>query len=165
MNWKILKETIYYWDGSWRDIYVFDVVEEDWIKWIDYINSIYRITWYNGKTDKTETKVDFTVIKAYWAGNEAFISTANVFLDQIQINTHFFEETEFESDIDPREFNSIEDHYRLIGYLKELSQLIEKPVYVTPENAPEKKLITVDKKDVKVDTDTDPGDWPVRIKK
>ncbi len=164
MNWTALKETIYYWDGSWRDIYIFDVAEEDWIKWIDYINSTYRISWYNGKTDKDEAKVDFNVIKEYWASNGDLISTANVFLGQIQINTHFFSETELESDIDPREFNSIEDHNRLIDYLKDLSHLIEKPVYVTPENTPEIKLITVDKEDVKINTDTDPRDWPVRIK-
>jgi hypothetical protein len=32
MDWSELKNGIYYWDGSWRDIYVFDTKIEDTIK-------------------------------------------------------------------------------------------------------------------------------------
>lgn len=32
MNWTDLKNKIYYWDGSWRDIYVLQTNRDDWKK-------------------------------------------------------------------------------------------------------------------------------------
>jgi len=49
MNWKELKDEIYYWDGSYRDIYVLCTSLTDWEKWITYVNANYKINWFNGK--------------------------------------------------------------------------------------------------------------------
>lgn len=116
------------------------------------------MSWYNGKREQDENKIDFSVIKEYWGGNGDLVSTAKLFLGEIQINTHFFTDTEIECDIDPREFKSIEDHYKLMDFLIKLSEVIRKTVYVTPENCPEIKLITIDGKNVNLNLGSDPSD-------
>jgi hypothetical protein len=47
---------------------------------------------------------------------------------------HFFDDTEIENDIDPRDFESPIDHDRVVSYLKDISILLNKEVFVTDEN-------------------------------
>ena len=149
MDWSELKKEIYYLDGSWRDIYVLQTNRRDWEKWVDYVNENYRVDWFNCKTEKEEQNVDFSVIEEYWNGAVDLRSSANVFVDKIQINAHFFTESEIENDIDPREFNSIDDHHKLINYLANLSKLLNKQVILTPEDTPETILMKIDENSVK----------------
>ena len=150
MDWKTLKSQIYFWDGSWRDIYVQNTESEDWEKWINLVNEKYRINWHNGKTNQSEAKIKFDVIKEYWEGNGELCSTANIFLDEIQINAHFFDDSEIENDIDPREFESMDDHNRLIEYLKSVSMACNKEVIVTLENSPEYVLMKINGNEVQI---------------
>jgi len=150
MDWNILKNEIYFLDGSWRDIYVQNTKSEDWKKWIDLVNERYKLNWYNGKTSQSETKIKFDVIKEYWEGNDDFCSTANIFLDKIQVNAHFFDDSEIENDIDPREFKSLDDHNKLIDYLKSVSIACEKEVIVTLENSPEYILMKINRNEVEI---------------
>lgn len=143
MNWQKLKEKIYYWDGSWRDIYIKEFDRNDWAKWIDFVNKGYKIDWINLKTSKGQSKIDFDVICDYWNRKDDLLSTAKIYINKIQINTHFFSEEEFESDIDPREFNSLEDHNNLINYLKDISKLLNREIILTPENFRDVVLLTV----------------------
>lgn len=164
MNWTELKDKIYFWDGSWRDIYVLNADKSDWKKWVDYVNQNYQIDWFNGKTERDENKIDFNVIEEFWEGNQELCSTAKVFVNKIQINAHFFANSEIENDIDPREFNSIEDHNTLIKYMTDLSILLDKAVILTPENCHEITLIKVLKSDVVFSHNIDPTQWKPRIK-
>lgn len=148
MNWKAVKEKVYYRDGSLRDIYILQTNLEDNRKWTDFVNSKYQIFWFNGLTREDENKVNFEVIKEYWEGSHDLCSTAKIFLNKIQINNHFFTETEIENDIDPREINSIEDHQKIVSYLTELSVLLDKPVLLTAENDKEKVLMRVLKDEI-----------------
>lgn len=166
MNWEKLKQRVYAWDDSWRDIYVHGTSPGDWDQWAQFVNQHYRIDWYNGKTQKDEVQIDFEVIKAFWSGDTDLSSTAKVFLnDRLQVNAHFFEPGTLENDIDPRDFKSLADHGTLMNYMKGVSELLNKTVTLTPENCPEIKLIIVDGTAVEISTDTDPSDWPVHIKK
>ena len=162
MNWDDLKNKIYVWDGGWLDIYVNDSNSSEWEKWTQYVNDNYRIDWYNGKIAKAESKIDFGVIQEYWNGNHNLCSTAKVFIDNMQVNAHFFDDTEIENDIDPREFKSMEDHNKLISYLKGLSKLLNKEVTVTPENCPEIFLMRVKEETVQIFIDNESSEWPVR---
>jgi len=139
---------------SWRDIYVKESSVDDWEKWIDWVNKNYRIDWHNGKTEKDEPQIDFNVIKECWNGNQDLISTAKVFIDNIQVNAHFFDDSEIENDIDPREFTSIQDHNKLLEYLKKVSAICAKPVFVTPENCPEIILMRIENDEVEIFTDS-----------
>jgi len=164
MNWTDLKDTIYIWDGSWRDVYVLNATKDDWKKWINYVNQNYKIDWFNGKTEQDENKIDFAVIEEFWSGNENLTSTAIIHIAGIQINAHFFSEHEIENDIDPREFNSIEDHEKLIKYMTDLSTLLGKKVILTPENVHEMALMEVTKETVKYSTDINPSKWELRLR-
>jgi hypothetical protein len=165
MNWQELKETVYYWDGSWRDIYIFGTTREDWEKWVEYVNDNYKIDWYNGKTNKDESKIDFSVISDYWDGNPDLGSTANLYVGNLQINAHFFDSGEIENDIDPREFNNVEDHEKLIKYLTDLSKILSKQVILTPENEHETILLTVNGDQLAYSTNIDLSEWQVRTRK
>jgi len=164
MNWDEIKNKIYYWDGSWRDIYVHETNHQDWEKWTDFVNSNYKIEWNIFETESNRNKIDFQIIKDYWSGTGDNCSTAKVFIDKIQINAHFFDDSEIENDIDPREFNSIDDHQKLIDFMTSLSKTLDKSVYLTPENCPEIRLIKVNGDSVELNIDTNPNDWPVRNK-
>ncbi len=143
MNWETLKNEIYYWDGSWRDIYVKETNEDDWLKWVSVVNNKYRIQWFNPKTNKEEMQIDFEVIREYWNGNQDLFSSATIYIDEIQIKSHFFDDAEIENDIDPREFKSIDDHHKLVNYLKLISQACGKEVILTPENSSDYILMNV----------------------
>lgn len=150
MDWNKLKDKIYYWDGSWRDIYVKSINRSDWEKWVDLVNANYKVDWFNGRQNRDENLIDFSVIDDYWNGNHDLCSTAKIFIDKIQINAHFFDDTEIENDIDPREFNTINDHEKLIHYMTVLSTLLDKEVILTPENEQNIVLIKVYKDKVEL---------------
>ena len=162
MNWTELKEKIYYWDGSWRDLYILNTSLDDNLKWTNYVNENYRIEWFNGLTQKNDTKIDFEVIKEFWSENHDLCSTAKVFIDKIQINNHFFDDDEIENDIDPREINSIEDHEIIVKYMTDLSQLLDKPIILTPENDKEIVLIKVSKHGIEFSENIKPSEWKIK---
>lgn len=140
---------MYYWDGSWRDICILHTNRKDWKVWADYVNRNYPIGWFNGKTGKLENQVDFEVIEEFWDGKHHHCSTARVFIGKIQINAHFFEESEIENDIDPGEFNSIEEHDKLIEYMSALSKLLGREIVLTLENEHESILFKINKNRIK----------------
>lgn len=143
MNWTELKQKIYYRDGSLRDIYILQTSNEDDKKWTDYVNKNYFIQWFNGIKQTNENIIDFEVVEGYLNRKHDLCSSASVFIDKIQINNHFFSDKEIENDIDPRNVNNIQDHEKIIKYMSELSNLLDKTVILTPENEQETILIKV----------------------
>ncbi|MDR2197718.1 MAG: hypothetical protein LBO07_07155 [Coriobacteriales bacterium] len=133
-TWDVIKANTYFVDGSLRDIFVNDITEDEWGKWVDFINAAYEIDW----DDKD--KVDYEVIKARWKKHES-PGTAKLFIGNIQINTHFF--GDFENDIDPREVNTEYDHACILDYMKSVSELLGKEVYLSEENTKNDYLVKV----------------------
>lgn len=160
IDWNFLKENVYFCDGSWRDIYIQNIQVTDWQTWVEYVNKSYRIEWYNGKTEKIETQIDFEVIRQYWEGEHDLCSGGSIFLNNIKLNVHFFDDEEIENDLDPDNFKSIEDHYCLMKYLVEVSLLLNKAVIVTPENLTKHILIKVDGENVEIPIDVNPPKFP-----
>ncbi len=150
MDFQKLKDKIYYCDGSLRDIYILHTDIDDNRKWTEFVNENYTIKWFNGLTQENESKIDFEVVRGYLNGDHDLCSSASVFLDKIQINNHFFVDTEIENDISPKEINSIDDHNKLITYMTGLSKVLEKKVVLTPENEATIALITVDKDEIDI---------------
>jgi hypothetical protein len=153
MDWQTLKESIYDWDGAWRDIYVDNTTIEDWRKWVDYVNANYRISWRIFEEESNRDKIDFDMVLKCWAGEREYWSTATVYVGNYSVNAHFFLVEQIENDIDPREITSIEDHNLLVNYLKDISGILNKKVKLTIENCPEIVLITVDKDTVNINAD------------
>jgi len=153
MNWEILRKKIYYIDGSLRDIYVKNTSMEDWEKWIDLINTKYELKFYNIHTGETESQIDKSMVFDYWNGKTDLLSNVTIHLKDILIKCYFFGGDEIENDITPSEINSIEDHNRLVDYLKDVSAYLGKEVILTPENFSEddKKLIIVNENGIELD--------------
>lgn len=150
MDWQILKDKIYNWDGSYRDIYVHNTTKEDWQIWADFVNKNYKTSFHIYDKEEKKDKVDLTKIFDYWKGTQENCSTATVFVDNIQVNAHFFTEEEIENDITPNEINSIDDHNKLMNFMTNLSKVLNKTVVLTPENQAETVLISVDKDEIKI---------------
>jgi hypothetical protein len=150
MEWEKLKDKIYYWDGAWLDICVKDTSVDDWKIWIDYVNSTYNVSFNNGKADRKEDKISFDVVSDYWAGTTDLMSDAVIKVGEVNIKCHFFDDTEIENDLDPGEVASIEEHNLLVRYITDISNLLKKPVFITPENTHEFIHISVDKGEVKI---------------
>lgn len=153
MNWQDIKDNIYFLDGSFRDIYILNTTKEDWRIWVDFVNSHYKTSFFIHETQTREDKIDMNKVLDYWNGNIDNCSVASVFLDNIVVNAHFFEDDQIENDITATEFNTIEDHNRLIQYMTGLSNALQKPVILTPENDSEIVLISVENNTVKINLD------------
>lgn len=142
MHWTDLKKRIYFEDGSLRDIYVLGTTTTDWEKWADLVNRKYRVEFWDAKTDLRTDKIDFETVKEYWASNgQREVVTATINLQLITVKCHFFDDSEIENDIDPREFRTVDDHTKLIQYLNDISVTLDKDVIVTEENAQDSVLI------------------------
>jgi hypothetical protein len=148
MDWIELKEKVYYWDGSWRDIYVFNTTKEDWQTWADFVNKTYKARFEIFDTTVKEGKVDLSRVFDYWNRAIEEGSSVTIFIEDIEINARFVEEQQIENFIGPDKINCIEEHDKVISYMKEVSKILNKKVHLTPENEPEIALITVDKNEV-----------------
>ncbi len=148
MNWQALKDNIYYLDGSLRDIYILNTTKEDWKIWTDFVNRNYKTSFHNYETETTKDNIDFSTMLDYWNGERDSSGMATVYVDNIIVNAYFFDHQEIENDITPKEFNSIDDHERLIKYMTGVSKALNKRVVLTPENSKEIVLLSVDKGEI-----------------
>jgi hypothetical protein len=152
-DWHKIKEQVYYWDGSLRDIYVLGTTQDDWSKWIGLINQKYPVEFYNGQTEQSEATINMNVVFDYFNGKTDLLNSATVTLGNIIIKCHFFTEQEIENDIDPREVDTIEDHHRLVSYLVDISKVLNKTVVLTAENEQETVYILADGDNVKLNAE------------
>ncbi len=155
MDWKYLKDNVYFSDGSLRDIYVLNSSRADWIKWIDFVNDNYKIdfNYFNDKGEPTHNnKILYEPIFNTWDGISNIIVDSTVHIDDVLIKCYFFSEEEIENDIEPSEVKSLENHNRIMDYLKSISKILNKEVILTIENysAASEKLIIVDNEQVLV---------------
>jgi len=147
MNWEGIKDSIYFEDGSLRDIVVSDWSIEDWKKWVDLVNRKYKLEFYNGQTQESTEEIDFEILKQYWEGKSDLTNMVAIYLDRVIVKCYFFDDQEFENDIQPKEFGSLEDHLKLMNYLEDIANLNGKTVYLTEENSTERILLEVSGKD------------------
>jgi hypothetical protein len=143
MNWQQLRDGVYYCDGSFRDILIYNTTKNDWIAWADFVNQNYTVSFKSYESERPKDKINMDTILEYWEDVHDNCSSASVFIDNIRINAFFAADDEIENDITPLEINSIEDHIKLVKYMTEISRLLNKKVILTPENTPETELITI----------------------
>lgn len=63
---------------------------------------IIRLIGLTGKLTKTKARLTLQLFQNIGEGNLDLCSTAKVYVDKIQINAHFFDDSELENDIDPK---------------------------------------------------------------
>jgi hypothetical protein len=143
MNWEIIQESIFYPDGSWRDVHVRDITRIDWIKFIDYVNENFKVEFYSAATETGESKINFEILSEYWDGKHSFLSCGRITVYGIELHFPYFFENEIECYVDPSEIN---DSYKvdiLIESLQEISKLLARQVILSAENMPEVGYILV----------------------
>ena len=65
MEWQKINKSIYYKDGSLRDIYIHDTTVHDWNKWIDYVNENFKIKFHNKSNGTTSDKIDISEVTKF----------------------------------------------------------------------------------------------------
>lgn len=128
-RWKKLKREIYFCDGSLRDIYVQNISESDWRKWIRHVNENYKLEWFNGLAQKSENLINEQIAIDYLNRKHDLCSSVSIYLGKIQLNCHFFDSTEIENDISPNDITCFEDHQSILEYMIDVSYLLIKKLY------------------------------------
>lgn len=153
MMWEKLKKDIYYSDGSLRDIYVLDTNEDDWSKWIFYINENYKVkfTYFDSEGNKIlSEKIILEEVLEYWKNFEDSLD-AEFLINNVIFKCYFFSDAEIENDISPKDVKDIEQHYSIVEYMKSVSKLLNKEIFLSPENYSEvsdKKYIIINNNEV-----------------
>jgi hypothetical protein len=143
MTWQQLRDSIYFIDGSLRDILVKGTTKEDWIAWADFVNSNYKTSCHVYETNLIEDKIDINYAFKCWKEIDNARLSATVYLNDIVIKCYFFTDEEIENDITPTEINSMSDHRVVVDYMLRMSDVLSKTVILTPENMPEIELVSV----------------------
>lgn len=124
-DWNIIKNKLYFLDGSLRDILIYNMSCEDWEKWINYVNASCCLEFKNHSNNISKS-IDYTFIKNMWDTKNVdiidFYATIN--LGGILVNCWFNGMKELEQDIDPKEFITIQHHNKLMNYLKNRFKII-----------------------------------------
>lgn len=155
MDWKYLKDNIYFSDGSLRDIYVLNSSRADWEKWMDFVNENYKVD-FKYFDDKDELICSNKIISEHifnlWDGVSDSIVDATIYLKEILVKCYFFTDEEIENDITPNEVENLEDHNQILDYLKSVSKILNKEIILTNENysSTHDKLIVVNNDQVLV---------------
>ena len=146
MKWEDLKYNVYHEDGSLRDIYIRNVTHEDWKNWVEFVNAKYPIDFKIGNAHRGN-KIDFDLVTSYWQNREQECLSASIDLGNIILNTFFFDKEEIDNDLAPAEIKSLEDHYKLLRYLSNISILLGRQVELTEESYQKTRqvLMAVDK--------------------
>ena len=156
MIWEKLKKDIYYCDGSLRDIYVLDVTKADWGRWVNYINENYEVKfiYYNNEGKEiSNNKIDFQKVNEYWENTLDSTLNAEFLIDKVVFKCYFFDVNEIENDISPKDVNDIEQHNSIVEYMKSVSKLLNKEIFLSPENYNElsdKRYIIINNDEVAV---------------
>jgi len=120
-------------DGSWRDIYVFETTHVDWTRLLRWLGqSAYPVTYTQGGE---QVELPLEAAEAFpLAGQCDRLLSVNV--AGAVLNAHFFDESEIEFDLDPREITSQHELDGLLGFLRGLANIVGKDAVMTPENCP-----------------------------
>ena len=142
MEWGYINGSVYFKDGSLRDIYVFNTTVEDWEKWIRFVNDNYPIAFYDRRDSSEYSKIDFIKVSECWNGENEEGVYASINVEGIKIMCYFNGEDEIENDFTPSDVKNVTDHNNLMQYLTNVSKALNKPVLVTKEMQEDEVLIS-----------------------
>ncbi len=127
-------------DGSLLDAYVFDVSMADWQHIIDVLRA--QAWWLDYTLDGSSLPLPEHVSDIFAARREASATLHIRPAAEVLINTHFFSDDEIEFDFDPRELQGQDRLDVLCSFLRTVGSALNKPIVVTPENSPDRPLLT-----------------------
>ena len=123
-------------DGSLRDIYVVGGAEESWRAFLRFVEPLHATFDVDGE----RRSVPRTVDEAFRSSGEA---AALLKLDSsgILVCCHFFDRSQVELDIDPREVDSPAKFAAALALMTALAQATRRNVVMTPENVYDHPLL------------------------
>lgn len=134
-----LVDKIAFFDGSLRDIYIFDTNLNDWNLLIKFLRDNYDL-----ETNKKPLPDDISNI-IYHNSYDFFLLNIKL-KEKIIVNCHFYinekDPSPIEFDIDPREIKSEKDLKALLEFIREIGGCLLKNVFLTEENFPDFVLLS-----------------------
>jgi len=139
LAWDDLKAE-FAWEGSWRDICVTDTSIADWRAALEMINAAgLRLKF---TIDGAECTPPHNLLEIFGQPRECTFLLA-AFVGGVQLNCHFFAESEIEFDLDPREVVGQAELDGVITFMRKLATATQKSALMTPENTHEAAFIRV----------------------
>ena len=139
LAWDDLKVE-FAWDGSLRDICVIDTSIADWRSALEMIHAGgYRLVF---TIDGVEATAPDNLHQIFGQPRECSFLLA-AFVDGVQLNCHFFSESEIEFDLDPREVAGQAEFDAVITFMRKLATSTQKSALMTPESSHERAFIRV----------------------
>jgi hypothetical protein len=138
--WGYIKATLYYEDGSLRDILINDVDFKDWKTYLEHLNNSYKVSWHStsGETKDINMEEVFRFLESDVDGYYMVVITIGDFSIDCHLGGDVIEHV-----LSPRDIKSIDDHNMLLKYIKSISNLLSKPIVITSDNTPEDVLMSV----------------------
>jgi hypothetical protein len=141
MEWNLLKEKVYFVDGTLRDIMVYNMNQQLWEKWIKYVNDEYSLEFRSFSNSLILNYIDINLVKDEWAGKEFFYAIIDI--NGISVRCYFNSINILEHDFYPQEVTTEQKHNELMQYLISSSKLLEKEIIITPEMQNEDILMSI----------------------
>lgn len=139
MDWAEIK-TAFDWDGSWRDLYVFDTDARDWRRLLEYVKERgYSLRFEQGVVQPLPSDPS-----GLFVGESESMSLLMIDIGGVALCAHFFAREEIELDLDPREVQSMTKAEALFDFMRGLGQALGKAVRLTPENQSDYVLFVYD---------------------
>lgn len=145
LDWTDLEPDFLH-DGTGRDVLILDADLDAWQKTLDAI----RAAGY-GTTFELDGQLAPFPAKAADVVGSPDNPVLNVQVGRVTLNCHFFDESEIEFDLDPRDLQGPKDLDALVGFLRLIASATALDVMLTPENDPDHALLYVDSDDLSVE--------------
>jgi hypothetical protein len=139
MKYEKAKE-FFYSDGSFRDIYAFNTTLEELDKFLNYVRPRLRKNSFSIGDKEVLLPESYKEIL-----NEVAKRNTNSILripvGESELNCHFFDSSELELDLQPKDFQTEGEWVELNNFLRGLAEAMNKEIVMTPENTPEEIFI------------------------
>jgi hypothetical protein len=140
LHWESVK-TEFVWEGSWRDVCVPGVSINDWRAMAAAILSAGFVNEF--QTGGAVARFPEDVAAAFARSPDSSTSLWSVFADRVRLCCHFFDESEIELDLDPREVAGQSELDAVLEFMRVLAAATRKDALLTPENMHDAPFIRV----------------------
>jgi hypothetical protein len=139
LYWESVKAE-FVWEGSWRDICVQEVSQTEWQAAVDALRASGFDQNYTVDGIRSEMPQDLSEVLKRTDETSLLLW---VLVAGVQLNCHFFDESEIEFDLDPREVTGQPQLAGVIKVMQILAAATGRFAIMTPENMHEAPFIRV----------------------
>jgi hypothetical protein len=137
LTWAELRE-VFEPDGSLLDVVIESTTVDDWRTVLEFVGSLSK-----GGVAEVRTRPDpLPPIAVIFASADEPLSLLSVELGRVVANCHFFDATEIEFDVDPRDVLQESDARSLLTFMEGLARAVGRPAHLTAESSHDNRLVT-----------------------